>query len=102
MVSLNFMYYNLGRVHQTLRVTPAMEAGLSDQAWSVEENSGVARMTPGMLAMMFSMAGCCISILGGAVLFSSTNHNVTDGPVEWGGKVAPGVFQNQRKALTRF
>jgi hypothetical protein len=27
MVSLYFMYYNFGRVHQTLRVTPAMEAG---------------------------------------------------------------------------
>ncbi len=31
------MYYNFCRVHQTLRVTPAMEAGLSDRLWSVEE-----------------------------------------------------------------
>ena len=29
MVALYFMYYNFGRVHQTLRVTPAMEAGVS-------------------------------------------------------------------------
>jgi len=36
-VSLFFMYYNFGRVHQTLRVTPAMEAGLADHVWSVEE-----------------------------------------------------------------
>jgi hypothetical protein len=31
------MYYNFGRVHQTLRVTPAMEAGLADYVWSIEE-----------------------------------------------------------------
>ena len=35
--SLWFMYYNFCRVHQTLRVTPAMEAGISDHVWSVEE-----------------------------------------------------------------
>jgi hypothetical protein len=37
MVSLYFMFYNFGRVHQTLRVTPAMEAGISDHVWSIEE-----------------------------------------------------------------
>jgi hypothetical protein len=36
-VALHFMYYNFGRVHQTLRVTPAMEAGVSDHAWNIEE-----------------------------------------------------------------
>ena len=36
-VALYFMYYNFGRVHQTLRVTPAMEAGVTDHVWSVEE-----------------------------------------------------------------
>jgi len=36
-VSLHFMYYNFARIHQTLRVTPAMEAGVSDHVWSVEE-----------------------------------------------------------------
>jgi len=36
-VALYFMYYNFGRVHLTLRVTPAMEAGVSDHVWSVEE-----------------------------------------------------------------
>ena len=30
-------YYNLCRVHQTLRVTPAMESGLSEHVWSLEE-----------------------------------------------------------------
>jgi len=36
-VALYFMWYNFGRVHQTLRVTPAMEAGVADHVWSVEE-----------------------------------------------------------------
>jgi IS1 family transposase len=37
MVALYFMHYNFCRVHKTLRVTPAMEAGLTDHVWSVEE-----------------------------------------------------------------
>ena len=37
MVALYFMYYNFARVHQTLRVTPAMEAGLADHVWAIEE-----------------------------------------------------------------
>ena len=41
-VSLHFMYYNFGRIHKTLRVTPAMEAGLSDHAWSLEEIAALA------------------------------------------------------------
>jgi IS1 family transposase len=36
-VALHFMHYNFCRVHQTLRVTPAMEAGLTDHVWSLEE-----------------------------------------------------------------
>ena len=36
-VSLHFMYYNFCRVHQTLRVTPAMEAGVTDHVWDIEE-----------------------------------------------------------------
>ena len=36
-VALWFMYYNFCRVHQTLRVTPAMEGGISDHVWSIEE-----------------------------------------------------------------
>lgn len=31
------MYYNFCRIHRTLRVTPAMEAGLTDHVWEVEE-----------------------------------------------------------------
>lgn len=36
-VALYFMYYNFARVHQTLRVTPCMEAGLTDHVWTIEE-----------------------------------------------------------------
>ena len=31
------MHYNLARIHQTLRVTPAMEAGISDYVLSIAE-----------------------------------------------------------------
>jgi hypothetical protein len=36
-VALHFMYYNFCRVHKTLRVTPAMEAGISNRVWEIEE-----------------------------------------------------------------
>jgi hypothetical protein len=40
-VALHFMYYNFARIHKTLRVTPAMEAGLSNHVWSLEEIAGL-------------------------------------------------------------
>jgi IS1 family transposase len=42
-VSLHFMHYNFGRIHQTLRITPAMASGLTDHVWSLEE---IARLVP--------------------------------------------------------
>jgi IS1 family transposase len=36
-VALHFTYYNFCRIHQTLRVTPAMEAGIANHAWNIEE-----------------------------------------------------------------
>ena len=39
--SLFVMYYNFGRTHQSLRVTPAMEARVSDHVWSMEEIVGL-------------------------------------------------------------
>ena len=36
-VALHFMHYNFCRVHQTLWVTPAMEAGLAKHVWEIEE-----------------------------------------------------------------
>ena len=40
-MALYFMWYNFGRVHQTLGVTPTMEAGVSDHVWSIEEIVGL-------------------------------------------------------------
>ena len=37
MVALYFFHYNFIRIHQTLCVTPAMEAGITDHVWSLEE-----------------------------------------------------------------
>jgi hypothetical protein len=37
MLALFFMYYNFCRIHQSLRVTPAMEAGIADHVWDLEE-----------------------------------------------------------------
>ncbi len=42
-VALHFMYYNFGRIHKTLRVTPAMEAGISDHVWSLEEIASLVK-----------------------------------------------------------
>lgn len=36
-IALHHMHYNFARIHQTLRVTPAMEAGVSDHVWSIAE-----------------------------------------------------------------
>lgn len=46
-VALHFMWYNFGRIHKTLRVTPAMEAGVSDHVWSVEEIVALPDARPG-------------------------------------------------------
>jgi len=43
MVALHFMHYNFGRIHKSLRVTPAMQAGISDHVWSLEE---IAALVP--------------------------------------------------------
>ena len=37
MVDVFFVWYNFCRVHQTLRMTPAMEAGWADHIWSIQE-----------------------------------------------------------------
>jgi IS1 family transposase len=36
-VALYFMYYNFARIHKILRVTPAMEAGISNHVWEIED-----------------------------------------------------------------
>lgn len=40
-ISLHFMYYNFARIHKTLRITPAMEAKLTDYVWSIEDILGL-------------------------------------------------------------
>jgi hypothetical protein len=40
-LALYFMYYNFARIHSTLRVTPAMEAGVSNHVWEIEEIVGL-------------------------------------------------------------
>lgn len=44
-VALYFMHYNFCRVHKTLRVTPAMEAGIADHVWTIEELAGLTQKT---------------------------------------------------------
>lgn len=45
MLAIFFVYYNFGRIHQTLRVTPAMEGGISDHVWTLEEIAALADTT---------------------------------------------------------
>ncbi len=40
-IALYFMHYNFARIHKTLRVPPAIEAGVSDHVWSLEEIAGL-------------------------------------------------------------
>lgn len=42
-ISLHFMFYNFARIHKTLRVTPAMEAGVTNHVWTIEE---IVRLAP--------------------------------------------------------
>jgi len=41
-VAMHYMYYNFGRIHKSLRVTPAMEAGVTGHVWSLEEIAALA------------------------------------------------------------
>lgn len=36
-LALYFMFYNFARIHQSIRVTPAMETGVADHVWNIEE-----------------------------------------------------------------
>lgn len=42
MLAITWVFYNFARIHQTLRVTPAMEAGISDHVWTLEEIAALA------------------------------------------------------------
>ena len=45
-VALYAMHYNFCRIHRTLRVTPAMEAGIADHVWDLEELIGLLDSVP--------------------------------------------------------
>jgi hypothetical protein len=49
MVAVHFLYYNFGRIQKTLRVTPAMAAGLSDHLWNLEEIALLANQTANLV-----------------------------------------------------
>ena len=40
-IAIHFMNYNFARIHKTLRITPAVAAGVSDHVWSLEEIIGL-------------------------------------------------------------
>ncbi|HUO89277.1 MAG TPA: IS1 family transposase [Rhizomicrobium sp.] len=46
-ISLHFMFYNFARIHKSLRVTPAMEAGVADHVWTIDE---IVRLVPEPIA----------------------------------------------------
>ncbi len=48
-ISIYFMHYNFCRVHKSLRVTPAMEAGLTDHVWELEEIINMADTMPNVV-----------------------------------------------------
>ena len=41
MIALYAFWYNFVRIHKTLRVTPAMEAGVTDRLWTLEDAVGL-------------------------------------------------------------
>ncbi len=45
-IALHYMHYDFCRIHQTLRVTPAMEAGISDHVWNIEEIVAILDSSP--------------------------------------------------------
>jgi hypothetical protein len=40
-ISIHYAFYNLCRVHRTLKTTPAVAAGIADHLWSIEELVGL-------------------------------------------------------------
>lgn len=47
-------YYNFCRVHQTLRVTPAMEAGVTDHIWTIKEQTELIDQKALLTPMLYS------------------------------------------------
>ncbi len=47
-VALHYMHYNFCRIHKTLRVTPAMAAGVSDHLWSIDDMVSLVEQAEGL------------------------------------------------------
>ncbi len=45
-LAIHYMWYNYVRIHQTLRVTPAMAAGVTDRLWAIEDIVALLRQDP--------------------------------------------------------
>ena len=45
-IAIHYMHYNFCRVHESIRVTPAMEAGIADHVWSISEMLAPRRPYP--------------------------------------------------------
>jgi hypothetical protein len=60
-VALYFMWYNFGRVRQTLKTTPAVKVGIADHVWTVEEIIGLlgqaSARSPAQVIFAFTVAG---------------------------------------------
>lgn len=88
-IALYFMYYNFGRVHQTLRVTPAMEAGVANHEWVSMRSWGcferpekepmtmtarkIARHIITMIVILVALTALAIWLGLGPVVHSSTS-----------------------------
>ena len=62
MVALYFMYYNFARVHQTLRVTPAMEADIADRVWSIERSAWGVEMLNYLKRIAAAAKATCLKV----------------------------------------
>jgi len=49
-LALFHVHHNFARIHQTLRVTPAMEAGISSHVWSIAEIVNLANHQTALVA----------------------------------------------------
>ncbi len=97
-VAIWFMYYNFCRVHQTLRVTPALESGIADHVWSIEEmcsllptddsatkridkalsseGTGRRRLSADGCPVLTLCGGCCPDVMNTPTSFPLTRHRV--------------------------
>ena len=64
-VALHFMHYNFVRIHKTLRVTPAMEAGLADRPWTLEELCSLIAAKKRVSVVKLKEKGMLINALAG-------------------------------------